>query len=53
MEKFSLDSNGNTGSDEYRMASELKEAVDARDFKKMELLSKKPLFSFIETEITK
>lgn len=54
MERFASDVGGSVYStDEYRMANEVKEALEAKDFKKLEVLSKKPLFSFLETEITK
>jgi hypothetical protein len=54
LQQFSTDVGGTAyTSDEYRMASELKEALEAKDFKKLEVLTKKPLFSFIETEITR
>jgi hypothetical protein len=35
------------------MANSLKETVEAKDFKKLEALIKKPLFSFLETEIVR
>lgn len=54
MERFSQDAGGSVyTSDEYRMAQELKEALEARELKKMEVLSKKPMFSFLETEIVR
>lgn len=31
----------------------LKDAIDEKDFKKLELVSKKPIFSFLETEIVR
>lgn len=40
-------------SDEYQMANSLKESVEAKDFKRLETLTKKPLFSFLETEIVR
>ena len=40
-------------SDEYKMAVSLKEAVEAKDVKQLGILLKKPLFSFLETEIVR
>jgi len=54
LQRFNSDAGGSAyQSDEYRMASEVKEALEARDFKKLEVLTKKPLFSFLETEIVR
>jgi hypothetical protein len=35
------------------MANSLKEAIEARDFQKLQVLTKKPIFSFLETEIVR
>ena len=39
--------------DEYQMANSLKESIEARDFQKLLMLTKKPIFSFLETEIVR
>jgi hypothetical protein len=44
---------GGSSSDEYRIAIEIKEAIDAKDFAKLQTVSKKPIFTFLETEIVK
>lgn len=44
---------GGANSDEYTIAIQIKEGIDAKDFGKLQALSKKPIFSFLETEIVK
>ena len=41
------------GQDEYQVASELKENVSAKEFEKLTLTLRKPIFGFIEIEIVK
>ena len=52
MQRFVEDAGGSS-SDEYRIASEITEAVAAKDFSKLLTISKKPIFTFLETEIVK
>ncbi len=40
-------------SDEYNMAMQMKEALETKDWGKLQTLSKKPIFSFLETEIVR
>jgi hypothetical protein len=39
--------------DEYLIASQIKEAVEERDFTKVLAITKKPIFSFLENEIVR
>ena len=39
--------------DEYVAANDLKDAVQAKDFKQMETICRRPIFSYIEIEIVK
>ena len=41
------------GQDEYQVASELKEHVSAKEFEKLTLTLRKPIFGLIEIEIVK
>ena len=52
LQKF-IEDTGSANSDEFQIATQIKEAVDAKDFVKLQTISKKPIFSFLETEIVK
>ena len=52
LQKF-VEDTGSANSDEFQIATQIKEAVDAKDFAKLLTISKKPIFSFLETEIVK
>ena len=52
LQKF-VEDTGSANSDEFQIATQIKEAVDAKDFAKLQAISKKPIFSFLETEIVK
>lgn len=54
IQKFQEDVGGAVySSDEYNMAMQMKEALEAKDWAKLQALSKKPIFSFLETEIVR
>ena len=54
MTQFAEDCGGSVyQQDEYLIASQLKEAVEERDFTKVLAITKKPIFSFLENEIVK
>jgi len=40
-------------SDEYAIAMQMKEAIEQGEWGKLQAIGKKPLFSFLETEIVK
>ena len=54
LDEFASDFGGNPYSfDEYNIANTLKDAILSKDFKTIETLCKKPLFSFLEIEIVR
>ena len=52
LQKFIEDA-GSANSDEYTIAVQIKEGLDNKDFVKLQAISKKPIFSFLETEIVR